>query len=170
MDQADGALEVPIRRDILVVGTGRAIIRKAQPMPVAKMLVQQPLIGAVEADTSIGERLQSIVVLHVGPENHHPAIEAIGPADIRGSGEVHVQREKLVGRSNGHDVTIEEHNPAVLRLAPELDLGKGRDQVWAVHEPEVCGRTVCSRVNGNELIVYRLGCQPECIAGGDRGR
>lgn len=127
MDQINRALKMLISRNILVIRTGRAIISKAQAMPIAKMLIQQSLIGAVEADAPIRERLQGIVVLQVGPENHHPAIETIGPADVWDRSKVHVQGEELVRGSESYDIAINVHDPVVLRLSPELDLGKGRD-------------------------------------------
>lgn len=88
MNQADGTLEMFIGGDILVVRTGGAIVRKTQPMPIAEMLIQQSLVSAVEANPSLRQGYQSRVVLEIGAENHHPAIEAIGPADVRDGGEM----------------------------------------------------------------------------------
>lgn len=53
MDHVDGALEVPVGRDILVISAGCAVIGKAQTMPFSKMHIQQPLVSTVETDTSL---------------------------------------------------------------------------------------------------------------------
>ena len=47
------ALEVPIGRHILIIPTGRAIVREAQPLPILEVHVQEPLICSIEADSSL---------------------------------------------------------------------------------------------------------------------
>lgn len=54
VNEIDGALEVLVCRNILVVGTGCAVIGETEPMPVPEMHVQQALIGTIETDASFG--------------------------------------------------------------------------------------------------------------------
>lgn len=91
MNQANGALEMLIGRNVLVVGAGGAVIREAQPMPISKMHVQQPLVRAVKANAPLSERLKRIVILQVGSKDHDTAIENIRPANIRCGREIFLQ-------------------------------------------------------------------------------
>lgn len=124
MDHADGTLEVSVGRNILIIGTGRAIIREAETVPVAEMLIQQSLVGAIETRTSLSKGPQGIVVLQIGPKDHQAAVETVGPADIWGSGEVRVQGQELIRGSESYHVAVNVDDAVELSLAPEFDLGE----------------------------------------------
>lgn len=102
-------------------------------MPVVKVHVEQSLVSSIKADAPLGERFQCKVVLHIGTDDHESAIEAIGPADIWRSREVYLERQQLVGSSNGHNVTVDVDDFLELGETPELDFGKCRNQIGSFH-------------------------------------
>ena len=53
MDYVDRTLEMSISWEILIVATGRAVVRKAQSMPVGEVHIQKPLICSIKADTPL---------------------------------------------------------------------------------------------------------------------
>jgi hypothetical protein len=93
-------------------------------MPLPKVHVEQPLVGAIKADTPFRKCPQRIVVLHVRSQYHYSAVEAIGPADIWSSGKIHVQTQKLIRGANGYHIRIDVYDALELCLSPELDLGE----------------------------------------------
>lgn len=134
MEKADGALKMSVRRYVLIISTRSAIISEAEPMPVAKMHVEQSLVSSIEADASFCESLECVVVLHIRTKNHEPTVEAVRPSYIRCGCKVYLEGQQLVGGSYGHDVAIDVDNSFELGETPKLDFGKCRNQVRAVHQ------------------------------------
>ena len=124
MNQTDGTLKMSVSRNILVVRTGGAVIGETEPMPVPEMHIQQALVRPVKANPSLGQRPQSKIILQVGSQHHHAAVETIRPADVRRGGEIDVHLQELVRGSDSHNIAVDVYNAPELRLAPQLDLGK----------------------------------------------
>jgi electron transfer flavoprotein alpha/beta subunit len=78
------------------------------------MHIQQTLIGSIEADAPLRESLQSVIVLHIGPERHQATVEAIRPAYVRGGSEIYLQREQFVGGAQGHDIAVDVYDSVKL--------------------------------------------------------
>lgn len=45
--------KVPVGGDVLVVATRGAVVDEAQPVPLAEMHVEKPLVGPIETDTAL---------------------------------------------------------------------------------------------------------------------
>ena len=155
MCDADRVAEVSIRRQVLIVGARRAVVREAQPLPIAKVRVQQALIRPVEAHSPLRKGQQRVVVPHVRREQHGTAVEAIGPAHVRRRGEAGLRKgfEELIRRAQGYGVGIEVDEAPEARLPPERDLGEGGGEVGPLHEVEVGGAPVEEAVDGDEVVV-----------------
>jgi hypothetical protein len=120
MHHLDIILKMPIRRLVLITRARRAIVRKAQSMPrlVLIVLIQQPLVRAVETVAACSQGFECVVLCFIWLEEHHTAVEAIGPADIRRCGEWGGEVEELVGCAEGDYVGVDVDNFAELGLVP----------------------------------------------------
>jgi hypothetical protein len=134
MYKADGALEVPVSRQVLVITAGRTIVGETQAMPGAEVRVQQSLISTIKADPALRERQQGIVIAHVWLQRHDTAIEAIRPTNIWYGRERGLQIEKFIWRSERHYVRVDIDQVVILCLAPQSNLRKRRFEVCPAHQ------------------------------------
>ena len=127
MCRAYTRLEVPIRRNILVVRTGRDVVRETQAIEaILEVHIQQSLVCTVKRDTSLRHGMQRPVIAHVGSEHHEPGVEDVWPANIGSRGERSLDGEELVRSTPGYHVRVHVHDATELELFPERDLGEGR--------------------------------------------
>lgn len=136
MHQTNRVPVVVESRQILIIRTGRAVIPEPQSMPTTtiattKMNIQQTLIRPIKTNPPLRQRAQRSVIPQIRPQHHHPAIKAIGPADVWRRGEGHVivvvEGEEFVGSPKRDDVAVDVHDAAELGLAPEFDFGECGD-------------------------------------------
>jgi hypothetical protein len=85
MHRLDIALVVSVCWFPLVFGVGCAIVREAQSMPAAMLvvLVQQTLICSIETVAGGSKCLQSPKVAHIGSNDHETRVESIRPTYVR---------------------------------------------------------------------------------------
>lgn len=119
------ALKVPIGRHILIVSTGRAIIREAQSLPIPEVHVQQSLICSIEAVSSLCQSQQSIVFAHVGFQRKDTAVEAIRPSNVWYSCKAWRIVEQFIRSSKCYDVCVYVYDVVELGLPPEGYFSEG---------------------------------------------
>lgn len=156
MYHVDTALEMAICRHILVIPARRAIVGEAQSLPISEVHIQQSLICPIEAYSPCGQCQESIVVTHIGVQDHNPAVETIGPANVWHGSKVGVDGEKLVRGTQRDHVRIDVHQPPKLGLLPKVELCEGRGKVGSIHQVQVRGRLVHNAGDGDDYIVQCL--------------
>lgn len=134
VDHVDTGLKVSVGRHILVVSGRSNIVGEAQSVIMAtKVHVDQALIGAVKGDAPLGHGYHGIEITHVGCQDHNTRVEEIGPSNIRRSSERLRDGKELFGSSVCYDIGIDVYDFRELSKLPEIDLGKSRMQIAAVH-------------------------------------
>lgn len=167
VDDGDSRLVVAVGRLILVICTWRAVVDEAQTMPalVLVVLVQKALVGSIEAVARSSQCLQSPVVSHVRRDDHNTSVEGIGPANIGCTSERSLEIKELIGSAEGDSICVEVDDLAELRLAPEVDLGKGIAQVTAAHQVEVGDVGRSDALHGDNIVIQRLdGVSPKSLS------
>ena len=106
MNKADTTLEVPVRGHILVIATRRAVVGEAEPLPISKVHVQQPLIGSIEAYTPLCKSQEGVIVTHVGLQAEYTTVETVWPTDIGHSSKSVREVEQLIRSAQGHYVGV----------------------------------------------------------------
>lgn len=149
----------PSRPSLRCLGVQIGVVnsRKRQPVPIPprsllrEILIQQPLIGSIEAPipsgllvprqvyplfpfTSLQQRLQPIPVRLFRTDHHYTRVEAVRPAGIGTSGQgVRVRRlEEVSEGSEREDVCVEVDQRGEERVKPEeVELSQSKVEVRA---------------------------------------
>jgi len=155
MHEAEAVLEVPVSRLVLVAGARGAIIRETQAVPWAMVVVfvQETLVGAVKACATSCHGLHGIVLSNARRQKHDPAIEAVRPSYIGGSGEVMMQLEQLIGRAKSNDIGIDVDNLAEVLLSPECNLCESKAKIQSIEANEVFDIRATDAIHWDDVVI-----------------
>lgn len=157
MHGADVSLVVSIRGLPLVLCVWRAVVGKTQAMPVLVLvvLIQQPLVSTIKTVSGGRHRMKCPVFAHVWRQDHHTAIECIGPTNVWSSSKWYIQVEQFVQTAESDYIGVQVDNLAELCLPPQSDLGKAIDEVRTTHKIQIGRAGVTNTLDGDEIVVQR---------------
>ncbi len=142
---------------VLVVGRRRDVVGEAEAVEVGlEVHVQEPLVGTVERDASLGHGHHGIIVAHVRGQNHETRVEQVWPANVGRRREGVGEAKELIRGPVGHNIGVHIDDLAELGLPPEVDFGEGRVQVRAIHKVQVCGMFIPDASSGDHIVVDDL--------------
>jgi hypothetical protein len=154
----DTGLEVPVGRDVLVMGRGRDIVGEAQAVKIVlEVHVEQALVGSVEGDAPLSHGHHGVVITQIWGQNHDTRVEEVRPANVRRRREGMRSSKQLIGGSEGDNVGIDVDNFGELRLLPQIEFGEGGMEVAAIHEVQIGRVVVAYPWHGEYVVVNGLG-------------
>lgn len=119
VNHVDAGLKVSVGRDVLVMGGWCDVVGEAQAMVLlAKVHVDQTLIGTVKRDAPLSHSHHGIEVSHVGIQNHYTSVEQIWPADIWSRSKGLRQVEELLRSSVCDDISVNVDNLGEIGESP----------------------------------------------------